>query len=212
MPKSITHVNKSPLNSANNSILFTQEGRHFQLLHCLKELGWTICGVGGEELFRSQSGLEQQSQQVQLVTQLPCGGYQANLLLFIFQKSKYLSPSNKFEHLKLQLNTFTSLLSYQVYQWWECLTGELHIWVWGAVPAPLGLARSKQCLQNRPPAAKEWMKHSCRLYRGFPHTSTKENLPLIWISSQGVFLWWRTWTHTAGLAQMCHHRSGTCYQ
>lgn len=82
LPKSKTHANTSSWNSANNSILFMQEGGHFQLLCCLKELGWTICGVGGEELFRSQSGLEQQSQQVQLVTHLPCAGYRANLLLF----------------------------------------------------------------------------------------------------------------------------------
>lgn len=100
-----------------------------------------------------------------------------------------------FEHLKLKLSTCTSLLSYQVYQWWQCLTGELHIRVWAAVPAPLGLTRNRQGLQDTPPAAKEWMKHICRLYRGFPHSSTQD-LPLIWVSSQGVFLWWRTRTQS----------------
>lgn len=74
---------------------------------------------------------------------------------------------------------------------------ELHIWVWA--PAPLSLTRNRQWLQDRPPAAAEWMKLLCRLYRAFPLSSTQANLPLIWISSHRMFLWWRTWTPQQGL-------------
>lgn len=56
------------------------------------------------------------------------------------------------------------------------------------------------------------LKQNCRLYRGSPRSSTpQENLLLFWISSQPVFLWWRTLTHKAGFAWTYCHKSCTRY-
>lgn len=56
------------------------------------------------------------------------------------------------------------------------------------------------------------LKQNYRLYGGSPHSSTpQENLFLFWISSQTVFLWWRTLNHKSGFAWTYRHESCTCY-